>query len=84
MSRDRARPKPLAAVIRDNAACADHDPELFFDQATIAAATAVCQECPVKAACLAYARQARLQEGVWGGQPMLPDLRPHRHRRRAS
>ena len=59
---------------RDRAASRDSDPELFFPaaesgrarHAQVAAATAVCAGCPVRAACLAEAL-ARIPYGVAGG-----------------
>jgi WhiB family redox-sensing transcriptional regulator len=59
---------------RDEAACLDHDAELFFPIGTtgpavrqIAAAVAVCTPCPVRAQCLRYALDNREEHGVWGG-----------------
>jgi WhiB family redox-sensing transcriptional regulator len=59
---------------RDRAACASVDPDLFFpvgvtgpavDQ--IAAAKAVCGECPVRAECLDFAITTNQEYGIWGG-----------------
>ncbi len=49
-------------------ACAGTDPDLFFptDAATLAAAVAVCEPCPLKQTCLDLA-VARGESGVWGG-----------------
>ena len=50
-------------------ACADHpDPDLFHptDQADLAAAQALCADCPVRELCLALGL-ARGEYGVWGG-----------------
>ncbi|HEX7107560.1 MAG TPA: WhiB family transcriptional regulator [Acidothermaceae bacterium] len=59
---------------RDDAACRDEDPELFFPighgpaaQAQIAAAKAVCARCPVVRECLAWALENGQDAGVWGG-----------------
>nr|CEL19676.1 WhiB-like transcription regulator [Kibdelosporangium sp. MJ126-NF4]CTQ94524.1 WhiB-like transcription regulator [Kibdelosporangium sp. MJ126-NF4] len=60
---------------RDDAACRDQDPELFFPignqgQATqdqIDEAKAVCWRCPVRAACLQEALDNGEDAGVWGG-----------------
>jgi WhiB family redox-sensing transcriptional regulator len=59
---------------RDRAACRDADPELFFPVGEsgpalrqIAAAKAVCLRCLVTDECLAWALDARHEEGVWGG-----------------
>jgi WhiB family redox-sensing transcriptional regulator len=58
---------------REQAACRDHDPEVFFPgrQATpgqIAAAKAICATCLVQEDCLAYALETNQTEGIWGGQ----------------
>ena len=52
----------------------DVDPEAFFaNNATIesqelaAFAKSICAGCPVKAECLAYAQENRLDHGIWGG-----------------
>ncbi len=54
-------------------ACRDHDPELFFpvseaaaNAAQIERAKAVCADCPVIAACRAFALDHGA-EGIWGG-----------------
>jgi len=54
-------------------ACRREDPELFFPIAVsgtgthqVNAAKAVCQRCPVRAACLSFGLQTR-QDGIWGG-----------------
>jgi WhiB family redox-sensing transcriptional regulator len=67
----------LLSDFRERAACRDVDPELFFPvghsgpaQRQIAAAKAVCRRCPVIDDCLAWALDARHEEGVWGGQDM--------------
>lgn len=55
----------------DQAACRDSDLATFFpligDRRTYLAAVAICQDCPVQAACLDYAITNRIQFGVWGG-----------------
>ena len=54
----------------EQAACADHDPDLFFPHPTeddkLDAAKAICRTCPVIAQCRAAG--AREPYGVWGGQ----------------
>lgn len=54
-----------------DAACLGHDPELFFasvgHEETVAAAKAVCADCPVRTDCLDYALTNYEQHGVWGG-----------------
>ncbi|KAB1146775.1 WhiB family transcriptional regulator [Streptomyces luteolifulvus] len=59
---------------RATAACLDEDPELFFPNGTsgpwliqIEDAKAVCRRCPVVEACLQYALQGRIPEGIFGG-----------------
>lgn len=51
---------------RDRAACQSADPTLFFS-AHVAAAKAVCADCPVVEDCLRYALDNREPIGVWGG-----------------
>ena len=61
---------------RDSAACLDKDPELFFPigdgtakvpSAQVVEAKKVCQGCPVRATCLAWALDTGQDAGVWGG-----------------
>lgn len=59
---------------RNDAACRDEDPELFFPVGTsgpalsqIAAAKTVCRRCPVSSACLQWALESGQDAGVWGG-----------------
>jgi len=59
---------------RENAACADINPDLFFPVGVtgpavsqIAAAKAVCARCVVSSACLDYAITTNQEYGVWGG-----------------
>ncbi|MFF8279813.1 WhiB family transcriptional regulator [Streptomyces lateritius] len=60
---------------RASAACQNVDPDLFFPVGTGAPALvqaeeakAVCQVCPVRAACLRWAMDdSRQVTGVWGG-----------------
>ena len=48
------------------------NPDLFFpdktDQATIRAAQAICDTCPIQGMCLTQARRNDEQFGVWGGR----------------
>jgi hypothetical protein len=69
-SRGQIPPAPRAA-------CASHDPELWFSEraSDIAQATAICQGCTDQAPCLAGALQRRETYGVWGGT----DLNPGHH-----
>jgi WhiB family redox-sensing transcriptional regulator len=54
---------------RDQSACLDKDPDLFFPDtpADLARARSVCQGCPVRARCLRAALSAGEQYGVFGG-----------------
>ncbi len=49
-------------------ACAGIDPDMFFpaDDASLAAALAICDGCPVRTLCRTIA-MARAESGVWGG-----------------
>ncbi|MER7502599.1 WhiB family transcriptional regulator [Nonomuraea pusilla] len=56
------------------AACLDLDPELFFPismegpcQSQVEQAKKICNGCPVREPCLAYALSTRQAHGVWGG-----------------
>ncbi len=59
---------------RDDAACRDHDPELFFPEGTAGPAREqaerakqVCHACPVRTPCLRFALWHGLGFGIWGG-----------------
>jgi WhiB family redox-sensing transcriptional regulator len=52
----------------------DEDPELFYPSGSTGAALeqtqqakAVCQRCPVRVQCLAWAMKTHQDAGVWGG-----------------
>ena len=71
---------------RDDAACGDADPELFFpDGDTVSirmqvkAAKAICRGCPVSATCLSWALASGQEFGIWGG---LTEDERHRLQRR--
>ena len=49
------------------AECRKVDPELFFDNATINQAKAICKTCPLIVACAQYAINSGMDYGVWGG-----------------
>ena len=59
---------------RDNAACRDTDPDLFFPIGTtgpavdqIDSAKAVCDNCDAQPACLEFALATNQESGIWGG-----------------
>jgi WhiB family redox-sensing transcriptional regulator len=59
---------------RNDAACRDEDPELFFPVGTsgpalsqIAQAKSVCRRCPAMSECLQWALESGQDAGVWGG-----------------
>jgi WhiB family redox-sensing transcriptional regulator len=53
----------------DRGKCRDMDPSVFFpsDGMGVQIARRVCAECPMKAPCLEYALDNRVDHGVWGG-----------------
>jgi len=56
---------------RDNASCLETGGHVFFpsqgDDSFTPAAKAICNGCPVKAACLEFALDNNIDDGVWGG-----------------
>ncbi len=59
---------------RDDAACRDSDPELFFPIGTtgpalrqVQEAIRICQTCSAQTQCLAWALEQGVTDGVWGG-----------------
>jgi WhiB family redox-sensing transcriptional regulator len=50
--------------------CRSYEPEVFFAEspADVEYAKSLCQDCPVRAACLAGALERREPWGVWGGE----------------
>ena len=57
---------------RDDAACRDADPELFFPDSRSAwgqvkRAKLICRGCPVSATCLSWALDSNQEAGIWGG-----------------
>jgi WhiB family transcriptional regulator, redox-sensing transcriptional regulator len=71
---------------RDDAACRDADPELFFPdgdirstQAHVKTAKLICRGCPVSAVCLNWALDSGQEAGIWGG---LTEGERHRLHRR--
>jgi WhiB family redox-sensing transcriptional regulator len=57
---------------RDSAACQGADPELFFPltesgPSLVHQAEQICRVCRVQRACLTWALQHAMSEGIWGG-----------------
>ena len=59
---------------RDDAACRNADPELFFTdddtrsaRARVKTAKLICRACPVRALCLSWALASGYEAGIWGG-----------------
>jgi WhiB family transcriptional regulator, redox-sensing transcriptional regulator len=77
---------------RDDAACIDEDPELFFPIGTTGPAVeqaeeakTVCLRCDVREPCLEFALATNQDAGVWGGltedeRRSLQRARPRRRR----
>lgn len=72
---------------RHQAACRDHDPELWFSGKPYeqAAALAVCRQCPVIDECRAFADDNnRINgyplQGIWGGKQYGRTNRPRKER----
>ena len=71
---------------RDDAACRDADPDLFFPGgdassalAQVKSAKLICRGCPVRITCLSWALDSGRQHGIWGG--LTEDERRRLHRR---
>ena len=71
--------------------CRVHDAELWFAEspADVEAAKALCQDCPVRSACLAGALERREPWGVWGGElfiagVVVPRKRPRGRPRKSE
>jgi WhiB family redox-sensing transcriptional regulator len=71
---------------RDDAACRDTEPELFFPEGDNASARVqvkqaklICRSCLVSAACLNFALACGQEAGIWGG--MTEDERRRLNRR---
>ena len=71
---------------RDQAACRDADPELFFPddntrsaRAQVKTAKLICRGCPVSTTCLSWALASGQEAGIWGG--LTEDERRMLHRR---
>lgn len=68
---------------RDDALCAETDPEEFFPEkgGSNRAAKRICARCPVTAECLEYALEHDERYGLWGG---LSERERRRIRRTAN
>ncbi|MGW5430398.1 WhiB family transcriptional regulator [Streptomyces sp. NPDC004059] len=68
---------------RDDAACAEVDPDIFFsdNSQTVREAKKVCVRCPSRLRCAMYAIDNGENWGVWGGMTQT-ELRTQRNRRR--
>jgi WhiB family redox-sensing transcriptional regulator len=70
---------------RTEALCAQVDPELWFpdkgDAVSAQLARAICQQCPVRAECLAEALENNFGYGIWGG---LSIKERQRHRKNSK
>jgi WhiB family redox-sensing transcriptional regulator len=66
--------------------CRDIPPATFFpsDGVGVDAARRICADCAVKAPCLEYALQNRIDHGVWGGTSERERRRILRRRRLAT
>ncbi|HEX2296062.1 MAG TPA: WhiB family transcriptional regulator [Actinomycetota bacterium] len=64
-------------------ACAKTDPDLWFAVGAMEhkQAKRICRECPVQGRCLAYAMDAPVDHGIWGG---LTERERRRFRRQAG
>jgi WhiB family redox-sensing transcriptional regulator len=71
---------PADAAWQHDARCALIDPAPFLDEHRQAEAAAICERCPVQAACLEYALEHDERFGIWGG--LSPRERARLRRRR--
>jgi WhiB family redox-sensing transcriptional regulator len=71
---------------RNDAACRDGDPDLFFPDGDVRSARAkvkmaklICRSCPVSTTCLNWALASGQEHGIWGG--LTEDERHRLYRR---
>lgn len=73
---------------RLQAACRGLDPSIFYpsseDEADAEPAKAVCEQCPIRQACLEHALARREKDGIWGGATEKERRRIIRQRRRTA
>lgn len=71
---------------RKRAACQGVDPEVFYpvSEEDSENAKVICNQCPVREACLEYAIAYRERDGVWGGATERERRRIVRQRRRTA
>jgi WhiB family transcriptional regulator, redox-sensing transcriptional regulator len=78
----------MSGTWRDQARCRGMDPQVFHppedDEASEAAAKAICELCAVRETCLDFAISTREKEGVWGGLTARERRRLIRQRRRSA
>ena len=78
----------MSGTWRDHARCRGVDPQVFHpaeeDEVAADAAKAICEQCPVREACLEFAISAREKDGVWGGMTARERRRLVRQRRRTA
>jgi WhiB family redox-sensing transcriptional regulator len=62
-----------AGIDESELPCRVNDPDLYFAESPsdVELAKALCQDCPVRAECLAAALERREPWGVWGGELFL-------------
>jgi WhiB family transcriptional regulator, redox-sensing transcriptional regulator len=96
IGRAAATPEALAALLgqdddgdrswRDDAACTDVDPELFYPEVGESPdpALATCAGCPVRTICLELALTNYEGEGIWGGTTPFQRRRIRERRRKRA
>lgn len=69
---------------RLEAACLDHDPDLWFSDSDHSQeyATAICFGCPVREKCLAWATDTHQSFGIWGGIDFSQTVKPWHAKRK--
>jgi WhiB family redox-sensing transcriptional regulator len=90
MNEYKRRPEGLADDLATawmlGARCRDLPPAIFFpsDGVGVEVARHYCAECPVRAECLEFALEQRIDHGVWGGASERERRRIARSRRAQS